>query len=146
MEPLHRCSRRPWSQAVLPRRLVGVRDGASTQPKDVLELILAKWDAVSPGTFSHFWENECILPLRKVARLIAEVVEYRTSIFSIAVDPGEIVNMIGTCAVSQEIIGEGSSTEKQLVVEEWLGLDEDMHAIERTVDYECSTERASGRD
>jgi len=101
---------------------------------------------VSSGSFSHFCENACIFPLCKVARLIHEDAEYRTSICSIADDLGEIVNMIGTCAVSQEFIGEENSTEKQLVVEEWLGLEEDMHAIEHTVDLECSTKCASGRD
>jgi len=54
--------------------------------------------------------------------------------------------MMGTCEISKECFGEGDAAEKELVVKDWLGLEDDLHAIEDTVDVKCATERASGQD
>jgi len=54
--------------------------------------------------------------------------------------------MMGTCEIARECFGEGDAAEKELVVKDWLGLEDDLHAIEDTVDVECATERASGQD
>jgi len=80
------------------------------------------------------------------ARLLADHGEYRASSRCIADEVREIIGMMGTCEIAQECFGEGDAAEKELVVEGWLGLEDDLHAIEDTVDVECATERASGQD
>jgi len=77
------------------------------------------------------------------ARVIAEHGEYRTSSRPVSDDVREILGMMGTCTVEQECFGEGDVAEKELVVKGWLGLEEDMHAIEHTVDAKCAKERTS---
>ena len=54
--------------------------------------------------------------------------------------------MMGTCEISKEFFGEGDAAEKELVVKDWLGLEDDLHAIEDTVDVECAMGRASGTE
>jgi len=77
------------------------------------------------------------------ACVIAEHGEYRTSSRPVYDDVREILGMIGTCTVAQECFGEGDVAENELVVEGWLGLEVDMHAIEDTVDAECAKKRTS---
>jgi len=141
--PARRCSRRPRRQAAPTRPDLGVRDGAATHLQDVAEIVREEWDAVTPATIAHCWAKACILPLSMEARVIAEHGEYRTSSRPVYDDVREILGMMGTCTVAQECFGEGDVAEKELVVEGWLGLEEDMHAIEDTVDAECAKERTS---
>jgi len=80
------------------------------------------------------------------ARLLADHGEYRASSRGIADKVRDIVCMMGTCDVSQECFGETDAAEKDLVVEGWLGWEDDLHAIEDTVDVECAMGRASGTE
>jgi len=123
-----------------------VRDGAAAHLGDVAHLILEEWEALSPSTIAHFWAKECILPLEMEARLLADHGEYRASSRYIADDVSEIIGTMETCEIAQECFGQGDAAEKELVVEGWLGLKDDVHAIEDTVDVECATERASGQE
>jgi len=138
--------RRSRRRAAPPRPVLGVRDGAAAHLGDVAQLILEEWEAVSPSTIAHCWAKACILPLAMEARLLADHGEYRASSRCIADEVREIIGMMGTCGIAQECFGEGDAAEKELVVEGWLGLEDDLHAIEDTVDVECATERASGQD
>jgi len=139
----------PWRsrrRAAPPRPLWGVRDGAAAHLGDVAQMILEEWEAVPPSTIAHCWANACILQLAMEARLLADHGEYRASSRCIAYELREIIGTMGTCEAAQECFGEGDAAEKELVVEGWLGLEDELHAIEDTVNEECDTERASGPD
>jgi len=77
------------------------------------------------------------------ARLLADHCDYRASSRGIEDEVRDIVGMMGTCDVAQECFGEAGAAEKELVVEGWLGLEDDLHAIEDTVDVECAMGRAT---
>jgi len=109
-------------------------------------MFLEERDAVPPATIAHCLAKECILPLAMEARFLSDHGEYRASFRSIADDVGEIIAMMGTCEIAQGCFKEGDASEKELVVEDWLGLEDDFHAIEETVDVECATEVASVQD
>jgi len=53
---------------------------------------------------------------------------------------------MGTCDVSQEFFGEADAAEKKLVVEGWLVLEDELHAIEESVDTKFAMGRASGQE
>jgi len=94
----------------------------------------------------HCKAEACILPLAMEARLLIDHGEYRASCRCIFDDVREIIGMMGTCEIAQKCFGEGDAAEKKLVVDGWLGLEDDLHAVEDTLDVECGSERASGQD
>lgn len=129
--------RRRASRALTPRPIKGVRDGAPAHLQDVAELILEEWAAVPPAAIAHCWAKACILPLEMEARVLADHGDYRASNRVIADDVGEVLDLMGTCAVAQSCFGDGDRAQQELAVEGWLDLEDDPHAIEDTVDDEC---------
>lgn len=105
--------------------------------QDVAEIILEEWAAVSPAVIAHCWVKASVLPLAMEARILADYGDYRASLRPIAEDVSEVLDMMGGCALSQTCFGDGDRAENELAVEGWLGLEEDPHAIEDTVDEEC---------
>ena len=101
---------------------------------------------MAPATIEPYWAKACILPLAMEASVIAEHGDYRASSRSVAEDVSEILGMMGSCTLGQQCFGEASVVERELSVEGWLALEEDMHAIEDTVDVECAKERATEPD
>lgn len=71
------------------------------------------------------------------ARVLADHGDYRASNRVIADDVGEVLDLMGTCAVAQSCFGDGDRAQQELAVEGWLDLEDDPHAIEDTVDDEC---------
>lgn len=130
-------------QAAPPSSVIGARDGAAAHLQDVAKWVLEELTAAPPSTMAHCWAKACILPLSMKEASLAEYDEYRLSSRTIADDVREIIDSMSTCPVAQKGFGEGDATEKELVVEAWLGLEEGIGAIEDTVELECTTERAS---
>jgi len=138
--------RRSRRRAALPRPVLSVRHGATAHLGDFAQRVLEEWEAMSPIIIAHCRAKACIFPLAMEACLLADHGEYRASCRCIADDVKEVIGMMGTCDIAQKCFGEGDAADKKLVVDGWLGLEDDLHAVEDTLAVECGTERASGQD
>jgi len=79
-------------------------------------------------------------------RVIAEHGDYRASSLSVAEDVSEIWGFMGSCTPGQHCFGGPSVVERELSVKGWLALEEEIYAMEDTVDAECAKKRATGPD